>query len=212
MVDNSDLRAEISAYLGKVRTGILDMFSKQDWDLFEGLNINPKKSYFVKGSKAKLKKFEAYFLFLCAYNKPLHKSYLFEEYARILSAPVNSENNDLDEVGVDRELVILYLHDVQMGIGNTTGWITVTVLNKIANRNRQGNVTLVLSERDFIPLQNTTELEYVNLGGATSIIQAGEIAEKIAKGKEKEFESSSNKQNDIKVAEDFKKVSSKDFD
>ena len=187
MTDNSDLRDEISAYLGKIRTAILDVMPQKDWDTFKKLKINPKKSYFVKGTKAKLKKFEAYFLFLAAYEKPLYKNYLFEEYAKILTAPANDTEMDEYGIGIDRELIILYIHDVQMGVGNTTGWLTVTVLNKIANRNRQGNTTIVLSERDFVGFQNTPELIYIDLGGATCNAQLSEIAEDIAnKNKEKD--------------------------
>lgn len=194
MTDDSELRAEISAYLGEKRTKILDHLSHAEWEDFKSKNIDTKKSYFVKGSRPKLKKFEAYFLFLCAYAKPLYKKYLFEEYARILSAPVTEDLNE-DEIGIDRELVILHIHDVQMGIGNTTGFYTVTVLNKIANRNRQGNKTLVLSERDFPVFQNTTELNYIDLGGSSAVAQAAEIAEGIKKKSEekgKDGESSSN--------------------
>lgn len=199
MSNDSELRAEISAYLGEKRTKILDYLPQAEWDDFKNRNINLKKSYFVKGSKAKLKKFEAYFLFLCAYAKPLYKNYLFEEYARILSAPVTEDLNE-DEIGIDRELVILYIHDVQMGVGNTTGFYTVTVLNKIANRNRQGNITLVLSERDFPAFEGTTELSYIDLGGASKSAQAGEIAKKMAENKEKNKETSnSNTENNTKV-------------
>lgn len=190
MTGNSDLRAEISAYLGKTRTLILDILTEKEWETFKALKINPKRSYFVKGNKPILKKFEAYFLFLCAYNKPLYKNYLFEDYAKLISTSNTVSNNnsnvndDLDEVGIDRELVILYMHDVQMGLGNTTGWLTVTVLDKIANRNRQGSVTLVLSERDFVAFQDTSELKYIDLGGATIVAKASEIAESIGKKKE----------------------------
>lgn len=191
MTKNSDLRAEISAYLGKTRTLILDKLTKKEWETFEKLKINPRNSYFVKGDKEALKKFEAYFLFLCAYSKPLYKNYLFEDYARLISNLNNvstSTNDDLDEIGIDRELVILYIHDVQMGVGNTTGWLTVTVLNKIANRNRQGNITLVLSERDFVAFQDSTELKCIDLGGATLVAKASEILEGIVKKKEVEKE------------------------
>ena len=178
MGNSSNLREEISAYLGAERTEILDNFKKEDWDYFDHLKIDTKVSYFVKGSKEKLKKFEAYFLFLCAYNKPLYKNYLIADYAKIISSPADSE--DEDEVGIDRELVILYMHNVQMGVGNTVGWIITTVLNKVANRNRQRMTTLILSERDFVPFQDSEELKAINLGGATSVIEAKNAAKTVS--------------------------------
>lgn len=177
------LREEIAAYLGTEKTKILDNFKPEDWKKFQELQLNTKKSYFVKGTSKRLKKFEAYFLFLCAYKKPLYKRYLIEEYKDILTAPVNN-SDDLDEVGVDRELVFLYMHNVEMGVGNTTGWVTITILNKIANRNRHGNSTVVLSERDFPAFQSTEELEVIDLGGASTSAQASAIAENIKKSKE----------------------------
>ena len=213
MTSDSELRAEISAYLGEKRTKILDHLSQAEWEDFRSREINTKKSYFVKGSRPKLKKFEAYFLFLCAYAKPLYKKYLFEEYARILSAPITEDLNE-DEIGIDRELVILHIHDVQMGVGNTTGFYTVTVLNKVANRNRQGNRTLVLSERDFPVFQNTDELVYIDLGGSSAVAQAAEIAEGMKKKAEQATQGSdSNKNSSIigTIAQAFKKTDKNDF-
>ena len=175
------LRDEIAAYLGTDRTKILDNFKDDDWKKFQGLHVNPKCSYFVKGSPKRLKKFEAYFLFLCAYKKPLYNRYLIEEYKDILTAPMKANSEELDEIGSDRELIFLYMHNVEMGVGNTTGFVTVTILNKIANRNRQGNVTVVLSERDFPAFQNTAELKVIDLGGASITAQASAIVENIVK-------------------------------
>ena len=183
MSDSSSLRKEISAYLGVERTKILDKFNKEDWDYFDHLKINTKESYFIKGSQEKLKKFEAYFLFLCAYSKPLYKNYLVADYANILSSPVDSEA--IDEVGIDRELVILYMHNVQMGVGNTVGWIVTTVLNKIANRNRQNMITLILSERDFVPFQDSQELKTINLGGATHLAEVKSAAKVVSENNSK---------------------------
>lgn len=181
--DIRSLREEIAAYLGTEKTKILDNFKPEDWKKFQELQLSTKKSYFVKGTPKRLKKFEAYFLFLCAYKKPLYKRYLIEEYKDILTAPANN-SDDLDDVGVDRELIFLYMHNVEMGVGNTTGWVTITILNKIANRNRHGNPTVVLSERDFPAFQSTEELEVIDLGGASISAQASAIAENIKKSKE----------------------------
>lgn len=175
------LRDEISAYLGTDKTRILDDFSDEDWKKFQNLHINAERSYFVKGSPKRLKKFEAYFLFLCAYKKPLYNKYLVEDYKDILTAPMKANSEEFDEIGADRELIFLYMHNVEMGVGNTTNFVTVTILNKIANRNRQGNVTVILSERDFPAFQNTSELNTIDLGGASVTAQASAIAESIVK-------------------------------
>ena len=169
MSKDSSLREEISAYLGRKRTKVLDNLSQEDWEKLKNLEVSPTKSYFIKGSRSSLKKFEAYFLFLCAYNKPLYHKYLITEYAERLSKPATDALDDL--IGVDKELIILYMHNVQVGVGNSVNWLVTTVLNKVANRNREGNVTIILSERDFIPFQDSKELINIDLGGATRSVQ-----------------------------------------
>ena len=176
MVDSADLRKEISAYLGTKRTKILDKFTKEDWKFFKDIELDLNESYFVKGDKTKLLKFEAYYLFICAYRKPLYKNYMLTDYANILSS---SNSDDYDDVGVDRELVILYMHDLPTGVGNSVGWLTVTILNKVANRNRQGNKTIILSERSFIPFQDSKEFKVIDLGGAAVASQAAEVAKEV---------------------------------
>ena len=157
-------REEVSKYLGAERTKILDNFKSEDWNRFQKLKINPEKSYFFTGKKSDLKKLEAYFLFLCGYKKPFHKTYLIHEYADILSTPATVQ--DVDIVGVDRELIFLYVHSEPMGIGNTETWVFSTILNKIASRNRQGNPTVILSERSIPQFQNNSELTFIDLGGS----------------------------------------------
>ena len=175
MANSSKLtREEISKYLGEERTKVLENFTEKDWNFYASLKINPEKSYFFEGSASKLKKAEAYFLFMCGYKKPFHKTYLINEYANILSAPIGA---DVDAIGIDRELVILYAHSIEMGYGNTEAWVFTTVLNKIASRNRQNNPTLVLSERSILPFRNTDELEYVNLGNSKNVVQTAEAAQ-----------------------------------
>ena len=156
-------RAEISAYLGKERTKILDDFKEKEWEQFGALELDPRKSYFVLGNKSNLPKFEAYFLFLCGFEKPLYRKYMIMEYAELLR-PSTGQDDSLN-VGVDNELVILYSHNVDMGIGNTDLWVYKSVLSKIVSRNREGNPTIVLSERAVALFQNSGEMEVIDLGG-----------------------------------------------
>ena len=188
MTDNSDLKEEILVYLGKGRSKVLKTLTKDDWTNFSKLRINPKKSYFVKGSPEKLKKFEAYFLFLCAYRKPLFKKYLLEDYVQILSSPANGNSEDLNDISIDKELILLYMPNMALGFGNTDGWVTVTILKKVANRNRQGNTTLILSERNFFPFQNTPELISIDIGGSAYNYQCEEIVGAVNASKEKKSE------------------------
>ena len=167
MANSSKLtREEISAYIGTERTNILDGFSQSKWEKFQGYKISPKKSYYVRGNIKALKEFEAYFLFLCGFEKPFFKQYQIDNYASILSAPIGS---DVDDLGIDQELIIIHVHNAPIGIGNTEAWVFSTLLNKITSRNRTGNVTLILSERKIAAFKESGELINIDLGGAVLV-------------------------------------------
>ena len=164
--DSESLRKEISAYLGEEKTKILDNFTEKDWKFYQGLHVDISKSYFVKGSLKKLKKFEAYYLFLSAYKKPLYRKYILSNYVSLLMNTSTNESETEDELGLTRELVILAIHDCAVGVGNAETLMTITTLNEIANRNRIGCRTLILSERTYQVFQDSPELEVIDLGGA----------------------------------------------
>lgn len=169
MANSSKLiREEIVRYLGPERTEILDKFKPKDWEKFQKLNLDSGSSYFFKGSQKGLKKAEAYFLFLCGYKKPFYKTYFIHDYASILSTPANVEL-ELDAIGVDNELIILYAHSEPLGFGSTEAWVFSTILGKIASRNRQGHPTIILSERDIPQFQGNQELTYIDLGGSIAV-------------------------------------------
>lgn len=180
MANSAELtRAEISAYLGEKRTEILDNFKEKEWEYYESFQLDPHQSYFALGDKDSLAKFEAYFLFLCGFEKPLYKKYMILEYSELLRADSNQDESL--NMGVDNELVILYSHNVDMGIGNTDLWVYKSVLNKVVCRNREGNPTLILSERAVSLLQNSGEMKVVNLGGGIEEISVADALNDLKK-------------------------------
>ena len=73
-------------------------------------------------------------------------------------------------MNVDQDLIFLYKNNHEYSFGNSETWLAETTRNKIANRNREGLVTVVLSEIRMPVLEESGELEVINLaGGATSI-------------------------------------------
>lgn len=160
-------REEITAYIGEERAALLSSFTPEDWDRFSKFNIDLDKSYFVRGSKENLDKFEAFFLMCCGYKKPLYAKYLLSEYIAHVGPVIITEDSDVSFS--EKDLLILYLHNNLLGTGNSEAWVFTAALNKITNRNRLGFKTLILSERNVNLFDTSSELVNIKLAGSKAV-------------------------------------------
>ena len=67
-------------------------------------------------------------------------------------------------LNVDQDLIFLYIHKHSIStLGRSETWLTETVLNKVASRNRDGLITVILSEIRVPLLEDSAEIEVINL-------------------------------------------------
>ena len=162
MTENLELLKFTRLYLGQTNWELIKKTSENELKLFQKTPINLDKSYLVLGTEDLLKKYRAFFLTRCIKKRPLYAQYSMYDYATELSSGVKDDGG----LNVDMDLVFLYRHKHQLTIGKSEDWLLETILNKVANRNRDGLVTVILSELRMPLLEECGELEVVNLSGA----------------------------------------------
>lgn len=163
MNQNLELFKYTRLYLGKVNWNLMKKTSKAELAMFQKVPIDLNKSYFVYGSENILKKFRAFYLTRCIKSKPLYAQYSMIEYASVLSSDVKDEFG----LNIDIELLFLYKHKHAYTIGKSDDWLNETILMKVADRNRDGLVTIILSEASMPVLENSGELTVINFAGIT---------------------------------------------
>lgn len=184
----SNLRDESIAYIGEENSATMKAFTEEDWNYFRGLNIDLNKSYFVRGSRETLKKFEAFYLSRCVYVKPSYAHYILSEYIAHVGSVIAVQEEELSFT--EKDLLFLYVHDNLIGTGNSEAWVFTAALNKIAIRNRFGLSTIVLSERNVSMLDSSSELISVKLKGSIATPHQQVFTESVV---EKEAESNVGK-------------------
>ena len=180
-ITKEDSDESIASYLGEDNLKYLKSITKEEYELFISLNINTKKSYFVKGTTKLLKKFRAYFIALCSIQRYSYSTVMLKEYVVGLS----DKDDDLSSIMGAEELLFMYLHGESSGVGGTDAWIGATAVDRIANRKRKGLVTVVLSERSFPYIENSREVKVIDLGGAIKAVSIEEAVQAV-KNKEEE--------------------------
>lgn len=157
--ENLELCRFTRLYLGQNNWRFLKKITKSELQLFQKFSIDLNKSYIVYGNKELLNKFKAFYLTRCIKKRPLYSQYFILEYAGTLSA------NTKDDYGlnVDQDLIFLYRHNHMQTLGNSETWLLETILNKVAERNREGLVTIILSEQRMTFLEESKELDVINL-------------------------------------------------
>ena len=165
MVDKREVTESIDSYLGEEEKAVLRTLSKSTLKLFLSKRIQLGKSYIVRGTPEILKQFKAFYLVSCNKGTIRFKfgSYMMSEYASTLTN--GDPNGDL----VVDELLFLYAHKNDIDLGNSETWLAKTIVNSVANRNRKGYATVLLTERDLPLIKQSGELEYINL--ATQAIE-----------------------------------------
>lgn len=146
-------------YLGQANWDLVKKTSQKELEMFKKKPVDANTSYLVYGNKDLLSKFRAFYLTRCLKKRPLYEQYLMYDYATELCT------NTRDEYGinVDLDLVFLYRHKHLLEIGRSEDWLIETILNKVANRNRDGLVTVILSEVHMSALETCGELKVINL-------------------------------------------------
>ena len=159
MVDKREVTESIDSYLGEEEKAVLRTLSKNTLKLFLSKRIQLGKSYIVRGTPEILKQFKAFYLVSCNKGTTRFKfgSYMMSEYASTLTN--GDPNGDL----VVDELLFLYAHKNDIDLGNSETWLAKTIVNSVANRNRKGYATVLLTERDLPLIKQSGELEYINL-------------------------------------------------
>ena len=160
-VTKEDKDESISIYLGEENLEILKSITPAEYKKFKSFNLEPSNSsYYVKGNRESLLKFKAFFIALCAYERYSYSTFMLKDYIEGLA----EKNDDLSFLaGAERELLFLYLHGESSGTGNSEVWLASATVDKIANRKRNGLVTVVLSERNFPIIEASEDLEVINL-------------------------------------------------
>lgn len=180
-ITKETLEEEFKAYVKEDNVKVLNKLTVKECDMLESLITSTKGAYFVKGSKKALKRFRAYFIAKCLYNKPRYATFMMKDYIEGLA-----EKND-DETfisGSEKELLFLHLHGEVSGSGGTDNWIALAAIDRIANRKRKGLTTVVLSERDFPLMEGSKELKVIDLGGSRKAMDAEAILQKLKNQRE----------------------------
>lgn len=185
MKDNSNLHKQVRLYLGKANWDYIAKTTEAEKALFQRQSLDLKKSYIVYGNRDLLLKFKTFYLTRCIKSKPLYMQCYIDEYASALTS------NTKDEYGlnIDQDLIFLYIHEYSVSeLGRSEAWLTGAILNKVASRNRDGLVTIILSEVKIPSLATSPELEVINLSDV--VIKEGMKAilskEKFANGEGKD--------------------------
>lgn len=159
MIDKKEATESIDSYLGEKEKEVLKTLDKNTLKLFISKKIKPYTSYYVRGTEKLLRQFKAYYLVCCNKEEERLKYGLqmLTERVKLLSG------YDLtDNIGVD-EILFIYAHKNDMDLGNSETWLAKTIINDVANRNRKGYVTIILSERDLDLVKASGELVPINL-------------------------------------------------
>lgn len=174
VITKKDRDESIELYMGEDNIKHLKSMTEKELTLFKSFKIDVTKSYLVKGSENLLWKFKAFFTAHCAYERLSYATFMLKEYASLLQ---NSSTDEAFLASSERELLFLYLHSGQSGVGNTEEWMCSTILDRVANRNRKGLITIILSERNIPLLEKAkSEFDVINLGGASVIKKLEEAA------------------------------------
>ena len=150
--------------------------SKEELTLFKKQKIDLKSSYLVYGSPSLLEKFKIFYLTRCIKDRPYFKQYYMDEYASVLS----SGTKDTTDFLIDVDLLFLYKNNHSYSFGNSDAWLVETILNKVSNRNRDGLVTIILSEIALPDLEHSGEFITLNLAGITASLEKSKAISTIA--------------------------------
>ncbi len=158
MINKKEANESIDSYLGETEKAVLKTLTSPILKLFMSKRLKLNTSYYVRGTKDLLAKFKAFYLATCLKetNRPKYSLQMITDRAQMLF------DGSPEDLGAD-EVLFLYAHKNDRDIGKTEEWLSKTIINDIANRNRKGYVTIILSERDLEAIKSCGELVTINL-------------------------------------------------
>lgn len=165
-------------YLGEHNWSFFKKITKDDFKLFQKFPIDVNKSYLVYGNTELLNKFKAFYLTRCVKKRPIYSQYFILEYAEALSGNTKDDFG----LGIDQDLIFLYRHNHMQTLGNSEIWLCEAIINKVAERNRDGLVTVILSEQRMQSLDKCGELEVINLSKVVKNKIVQEAAQSVSVG------------------------------
>lgn len=165
-----NLAKSLKTFLGPDDWKELTKTTEYEFSLFKKVEFDVRKSYFVRGNRNLLGKFKSFFLTRCLKWHPMYTGCSLYEYAEGVSSP------DKDEFGltISKELLFLYMHEHMSTLGNSRIWLTETIINKVADRNRKGLVTVILSEIDVEEFERCGEMGVINLLEGNQVMKTSE--------------------------------------
>lgn len=161
--------------------------------------IHPEKSYLIIGTREQLKYVPVFLIYssvhleagrddLANYHDLVF--YKLAEFCHYLSHRKNIKNNNnyAEEAeerekfeDADNESLILYHSKQGIDNGDYGEWLVKVLLEEVADRDINGNRTVILSEKPFFALENSGEFEIVRLddknGQKVEVINADEFDE-----------------------------------
>ena len=165
MSENLELFKFARLYLGQANWENLKKTSDKELASFQKAQVDIKQSYIVYGNKDLLDKFKAFYLTRCLKSRPLYMQCFVTDYANELMSSTKDEYG----LNVDQDLVFLYIHKHSIStLGRSETWLTETILNKVASRNRDGLITVILSEVRVPSLEDSSELKVINLSNVAT--------------------------------------------
>jgi len=180
MINRKEAKESIDSYLGEKEKSVLRTVDRETLELFKSKNVLPNKSYYVRGSKRILEQFKSYYLVNCLKEeiRPKYGLHMITEWASLLSS------TSMDDYGAD-DVLFLYAHKNDIDIGKSEEWLAKTIINDVANRNRKGYATVILTERDLPLVKACGELTPITLSktirGSTPV-EESKSCEKTASG------------------------------
>lgn len=175
MTDNLELLKFTRLYLGQTNWELIKRTSEGELKLFQKFPIDLSKSYIVLGTEDLLNKYRAFFLTRCLKKRPLYAQYSMHDYASELSSPIKDDGG----LNVDMDLIFLYRHRHLLALGRSEEWLEETVLNKVANRNRDGLVTVILSEVHMPALEHSEEMKIIDFLGVVTNERKEQVLKKM---------------------------------
>lgn len=176
--NDAELCGEVKKFIGDSNLSLVEKTSPKELKLFQKFPIDLNKSYIVFGTPELLRKFKAFFLTRCVKKRPSYSQFSMYEYASALSSATKDEYG----LNIDIELIFLYRHTHTFSFGNSEVWLLETVLNKIADRNREGLSTVILTETRMEYLEESGELIFINLSGNIALDERKKVLSSYTQG------------------------------
>lgn len=166
MIDKREVAESIDSYLGEREKEVLKTLTPSILKSFMQLRIKLNTSYYVYGTRTLLAQFKAFYLASCLKEvaRPKYGMQMITDRAQMLF------EDSPEDLGAD-EVLFLYAHSNNVSTGKSEEWLARTIINDVANRNRKGYTTIILTERELPEIKRCGELIPVSLSSSKKSIK-----------------------------------------